>query len=254
MARRIVSFVEHGGVVIADCVPNADAFKQPLKVMEDLFGVTRAKTGRVRRTGHWVPQVTGGPYWTMRPAKPPDESKAATDAVHGAALGQPLDLTLISPRPATVTGGDVLLKTAAGLPAIVGHSVGKGRVFLLGFCCQDTYFNTWQPDKPAAREQLAGLLYRMTEAAGVQAHVRSSNVDIEASVRTNEREGFLFVINHEAAAPETTVRLADLGFAIGQVVDLAGGQAVRFTEQKGGVELSLSVPLGQTRLLHMLGK
>jgi hypothetical protein len=254
VARRIASFVEHGGVVIADCVPNADTYKQPMKVMEDLFGVTRAKTDRVRRTGHCVPRVTGGPSWDMRPAQAPDESKVATDAVRGTVLGQPLDLTLVSPRPATMTSGEVLLKTAAGQPAIVGHSVGKGRVFLLGFCCQDTYFRTWQDDKPATREQLAGLLYHMTQAAGAQAHVRSSNPDIEASVRANQTEGVLFVINHEAAQPDTSIRLADLGFGIGQIVDLANGQAVRLTRQNGAVGLSLSVPIGQTRILHLLRK
>jgi beta-galactosidase GanA len=254
VARRIASFVEHGGVVIADCVPGMDAYKQPMKVMEDLFGVTRAKTDRVRRAGHWVPRVTGSPAWDMRPAQSPDESKVATDAVRGTVLGQPLDLTLVSPRPATVTSGEVLLKTAAGQPAVVSHNVGKGRVFLLGFCCQDTYFRTWQDDKPATREQLAGLLYRMTSVAGVQAHVRSSNPDIEASVRANGTEGFLFVINHEAAQPDAAISLADLGFEIGRIVDLASGQSVRFTAQKGAVELPLSVPIGQTRVLHILRK
>ena len=132
--------------------------------------------------------------------------------------------------------------------------MGKGRAFLLGCCCQDTYFKTWQDNKPAARDQLAGLLYRMTQAAGVQAHVRSSNPDIEASVRAKEAEGFSFVINHEAAQPDVVIRLADLGFEIGQIVDLANGQAVRFTTQQGYVELSVSVPIGQTRLLHLLRK
>ncbi len=254
VARRIATFVEHGGVVIADCVPKMDASRQPMKVMEDLFGVTRAQTDRVRRTGHWVPRVTGSPSWDMRPAQAPDESKAPTDALHGTALGQSLDLTLVSPRPATMAAGEVLLKTAAGQPAIVAHSVGKGRAFLLGFCCQDTYFRTWQDDKPVARDQLAGLLYRITQAAGVQAHVRSSNPDIEASVRANPAEGFLFVINHEAAQPDPAIRLADLGFQIGQIVDLASGQAVRFTTQQGRVELSLSVPIGQTRILRLLAK
>jgi hypothetical protein len=253
VARRIASFVEHGGVVIADCVPNADAYKQPMKVMEDLFGVTRAKTDRVRRTGHWVPRVTG-PSWDMRPAQAPDESKAATDAVRGTVLGQPLDLTLVSPRSATMTTGEVLLKTTAGQPAIVSRNVGKGRVFLLGFCSQDTYFRTWQDNKPAARDQLAGLLGRMTQAAGVQAHVRSSNPDIEASVRANGTEGFLFVINHEAARYEASIYLNDLGFEIGRIVDLANGQPVRFTTQKGRAELSLSVPIGQTRILHLVRK
>ena len=252
VARRIASFVARGGIVIADCVPGMDAYKQPMKTVEELFGVTGAKTGRVHRAGHWVPRVTGGPSWAMPPAA--DEAKVTTDAVHGAALGQPLDLTLVSPRPATVTTGEVLLKTATGQPAIVARSVGKGRVFLLGFCCQDTYFKTWQDDKPAAREQLAGLFYRMTSAAGVEAHVRSSNPDIEASLRANAKEGFLFVINHEAAAPETTIRLTEPGFEIGQVVDLASGQSVRFTMQQGRGELSLSVPLGQTRILRLVAK
>jgi hypothetical protein len=254
VARRIASFVEHGGMVIADCVPNVDAHRQPLKVMEELFGVARAKTDRVRRAGHWVPRVTGGPYWAIRPAQSPDESKVATDAVHGTVLGQPLDLTLASPRSATITTGEVLLRTAAGQPAVVSRSVGKGRVFLLGFCCQDTYFKTWQDDRPAAREQLTGLLDRMTKAASVQAHVRSSNPDIEASVRANQSEGFLFVINHEAAQPDTAISLNELGFKIGRIVDLASDQAVRFTMQKGRVELSLSTPIGQTRILHLLKK
>jgi hypothetical protein len=255
VAQRIASFVEHGGVVIADCVPNADAYKQPMKTMEDLFGVTRAKTDRVRRTGHWVPRVTGGPpSWDMRPANAPDESKAAMDAVHGTALGQPLDLTLVSPRPATVTTGEVLLKTAAGGPAVLSRRVGQGRVFLLGFCCQDTYFKTWQDQKPAARDQLAGLLYQMTQAAGVRAHVRSSNPDIEASVRASGKEGFLFVINHEAPRPETTIRLGDLGFEIDRMIDLASGQPVQFAAGQGTAELSLSLPLGQTRLFRLAAK
>jgi hypothetical protein len=190
----------------------------------------------------------------MRPAGAPDESKAAVDTVHGTALGQPLDLTLVSPRPATVTTAEVLLKTAAGRPAILTRRVGRGRTFLLGFCCQDTYFKTWQDQKPAAREQLVGLLYQMTEAAGVRAHVRSSNPDIEAAVRSNGNEGFLFVINHEAPRPEATVRLGDLGFEIDRIVDLASGQPVQLAAGQGTAELSLSVPLGQTRILRLVAK
>jgi hypothetical protein len=161
-----------------------------------------------------VPVATGAPAWANRPPNPPNESKVITAAIHGAVLVQPLDLTLASPRPSIVTTGETLLKTAAGQPAIVSRSVGKGRVFLLGFCLQDTYFKAWQNAKPAAREQLANLLLAMTAAAGVQAHVCSSSPDIEASVRANAAEGFLFIINHESSSPETTVRLRDLDFKL----------------------------------------
>ena len=187
----------------------------------------------------------GRRLWANRPANPPDESVFSTDAVKGTALGQALDLVLVSPRPATVTTGEVLLKTASGQPGIVRRSVGKGCVFLLGWCLQDTYFKTWQDDKPAARAQLAGVLHAMTEAAGVRAHVRSSNPDIEASVRANEKEGFLFVINHEAPSPDTVICLADLGFEVGQLVDLADGRSVAFRTKEGVVRLRLSAPLGR---------
>ena len=127
-------------------------------------------------------------------------------------------------------------------------------MFLLGFCLQDTYFKTWQDDKPAARDQLAGLLRAMTDAAGVRAHVRSSNPDIEASIRANATEGFLFVINHEAPSPDTVIRLADLDFEIGQIVDLADGRSVPFETKQGRVQLRLSAGLGETRLIHVLRK
>jgi hypothetical protein len=250
VAKRIATFVENGGVVIADCVPGLDANRKPTAVMEELFGVKNAQTGRIHRSGHWLPVANGEAHWVER-RDDNNESKFATDAVQGSVLGQPVDLTLVSPRPGTVTTGEILLKTASGQPAVVARSVGKGRVFQLGFCLQDTYFQMWQDNKPAARDQLAGLLHAMTTAAGVRAHVRSSNADVEASVRANAKEGILFVINHEAASPDAVVQLADLGFDIAQIVDLSDGKPVSFTKKEGLTELSVSVPLGETRLLQI---
>jgi hypothetical protein len=251
VAKRIVTFVRNGGVVIADCLPGLDGYKRPTVVMEDLFGAKNAKTDRIQRSGYWLPIANGEPHWEGRRAQGADESKFATDAVNGRVLGQPIDLTLVSPRPATTTTGEVLLKTASGQPAVIAHTVGKGRVFLLGFCLQDTYFQAWQDDKPATRDQLAGLLRAMTDAAGVRAHVRSSNPDVEASVRANASEGVLFIINHEAASPHAVVSLSDLGFEIGRIVDLSDGMPVPFTTNEGVVALSVSVPLGETRLLRI---
>jgi len=254
VAGRIASFVGKGGVVIADCVPHLDEYKRPMPTMETLFGVTSAKTGRIRRTGHWVPRVKGEPYWDNRPANPPDESAFTTDTLKGSALGQSLDLTLVSPRPCTVTTAEALIGTASGQPGVIHRKAGKGRAFLLGFCVQDTYFKSWKDENPASRAQLRGLMRAMTDTSGVRPHVYSSNPDIEASIRANGREGFLFVINHEAKAPETTVRLADLDFPIGRIVDLADDRAVPFRQKEGVAELTVSAPLGETRLLHVLAK
>ena len=253
-AERIASFVRKGGVVIADCVPHMDAYKKPMATMEALFGVESAKTGRIRRSGHWVPLTKKEPYWANRPENPPDESVFDTDPLKGTALGQSLDLTLVSPRPCVVTTAEVLVKTDSGQPGVIHRRVGKGRAFLLGFCVQDTYFKSWQDEKEASRAQLRGLIRAMTEMAGVRPHVYSSNPDIEASVRANEREGFLFVINHETKKPDTTVRLADLDFEIGRIVNLADDRPVPFRLKAGLAELTVSAPLGETRLLHVLPK
>ena len=254
VAERIASFVQKGGIVIADCVPQMDTFKRPMTIMEELFGVKAAKTGRIRRSGHWVPRTKAAPYWANRPENPPDESVFTTDSLKGAALGQSLDLTLVSPRPCTVTTAEVLIKTASGQPGVVHRRISKGRAFLLGFCVQDTYFKSWQDEGEASRGQLRGLIQAMTKTAAVRPHVYSSNPDIEASVRANDREGFLFIINHETQKPDTTVRLADLDFEIGRMVNLADDRPVLFRQKEGLAELTVSAPLGETRLLHILPK
>jgi hypothetical protein len=225
-----------------------------MDTMEKLFGVKDAQTGRIRRTGHWVPRVTGGPYWAYRPSDAPDESVFATDSLCGEALGQALDLTLVSPRPCSLTTGTAIISTGSGNPGLVHRKVGQGHAFLLGFCLQDTYFKTWQDENTQARSQLRGLLHALTQMADVRSHVHSSNPDLEASIRTSAKEGFLFVINHESEEPNTSVTLADLEFETAGIVDLADGRPVPFTRESGTVRLSVSAPLGETRLLHLLPK
>lgn len=255
VAQRIAAFVEKGGVVIADCVPQMNEYKEPMATMADLFGVRDAETGRIVRSGHWVPYKNTHPaMWANRPANPPDETVYKTDRLVGEVLGQALEVELVSPRGCVVAGGEVLAKTQAGQPGVVQHKVGGGQAFLLGFCLQDTWFKTWQDPNPAAREQLRGLLRAMTEAAGIRSHVYSSNPDIEASLRANDREGFLFVINHEAASDATTVRVGDLPIEIGQIVDLATGQPVSVRDIGGHAEMEVVAGIGQTRLFHVQAK
>ena len=253
VAERIASFVAKGGVVIADCVPGLDEQRRSTDDMASLFGVKEAATERIRRTGHYVPYVNAKPYWAFRPDNAPDESVFKTDTLRGTAFGQSLDFLMVSPRPCTPTNGTSLLTTTSGKPGVVHRQVGKGHAYLLGFCVQDTYFKMWEDDQPAARDQLAGLLRAITRQAGVRSHVWCSNADIEAAIRANNREGFLFVINHEAPSAEAVVRLADLDFPIVRLVNLADNASVPFTrDADGSVELKLNVPLGETRLLNVL--
>jgi len=228
-----------------------DEYKRPMATMADLFGVENAETGRIRRYGHWVFFAEPEPVWHCRPADAPDESVYATDRIQGAAFGQPLDLTVVSPRPCAVTTGDIMVTSAAGNPGVVHRRVRKGHAFLLGFCLQDTYFKTWQDDDEDTRAQLRGLLGAITRATGVRPHVHSANPDIEAAVRANEREGFLFIINHETERPDTSVTVADLDFEIGAVTDMADGRPVPFTREDDAIQLDVSAPLGETRLLRL---
>jgi hypothetical protein len=254
VAGHIARFVANGGTVIADCAPRMNAWKEPMTALEEVFGVTGMSGGRIRRAGHWVPYKTQAPAWANRPENPPDETVYTTDTLKGAALGQVLDLKLVSPRPCTVTDGTVLLKTASGKPGLVRREAGKGHAFLLGFCLQDTYFQTYEDDNPAARAELRALLRAIAEQAGARPHVYSSNPDIEASLRANDHEAFLFVINHEAKEPGTTVHLRDLSFTIGGIVNLKDAQPVAFMSADGAATLDLSVPVGEALLLNVLPK
>ena len=252
VAQRIVSFVRNGGTVVADCVPALGKYKKPLDVMEKLFGVSGAETGRIIRSDHWIPcKPPNKARWHFRPNDVHKEPNYATDTLKGSVLGQNLNLTLVSPRACEVATGENLLKTVSGQPGVVYKKTGKGQTFLLGFCLQDTYFKTWQDGDESARGQLRNLLRAITKEAGVRPHVYSSNPDIEASVRANGRGGFLFVINHESKDSETIVRLSDLGFTIKKIVDLADDRAVLFKRRKGHVEFNVNTAIGETRLLRL---
>ncbi|MBN2377003.1 MAG: hypothetical protein JXD22_11410 [Sedimentisphaerales bacterium] len=252
VAEHIASFVNKGGIVIADSVPNLDEFKKPMPLLEELFGITEGKTDRIKRTGHWVPHKNiHEPAWHYRPADAPDESIFTSDTLKGQVLGQMLDLKLVSPRPCRVTTGQTLIKTGTDQPGLVRHPSGQGQTFLLGFCLQDTYFTTFQEENATGRDQLRGLLHAITRATKVQPHVYSSNPQVEASLRANDQEGYLFVINHEAQMDDTVVQLADLDFQIGKITDLADNHDMPFTRKNGIVELKTNAATGQTRLLRL---
>jgi hypothetical protein len=220
--------------------------------MSQLVGVRHAATNRLRRTGNWVPYRTKPPAWGSPHDAAEDQQAVPRDTVKGKALGLSLDLKLVSPRPCLPTEGKVLLKTAAGQPALLHHRVGRGEVFLLGFCAQDTYFQTWQDGDEETRDQLYALLHALTQKAKVRPHVWSSNPDIEASLRANAKEGFLFVINHEAVSPRTVVSLAGLEFPVGRIVDLENGNEVPHTRAAGALNLQVDTASGVTRLFHVL--
>jgi hypothetical protein len=249
VAHRIAAFVRNGGVLIADCVPTLNERREPMGVMTGLFGVKDADSRRIARTGHLEKFRATEPQWYFRDESV-DESRYETDALLGKA-GQELDLPIVSPRPVTVPTGEVIEEMGSGAGGVVHAHAGRGHAWLFCFSMQDTYFQCWKNDDAAGRARLRGLLRRCTDSAGVCPHVFSSNPDIEAAVRANTAEGFLFLINHEAASGAATVRLADLPCPVARIIDLDTGQPVAASIEGGATVMDVTVPLGETRLYRL---
>lgn len=249
VARRIASFVRAGGIVVADCVPNLDALGRQSAIMSELFGVRDAATTRIPRSGVWVPSLEQ-PHWFV-PPRPEDGAVVTRDRVKGSAFNRAFDFSVASPRACTVTTGEVLLQSVSGRAALVRRRVGKGRAYLLGFCAQDRYFQTFKDRDEQSRDQLGALLAGVTEDAGVRAHVQSSTPEIEATLRMSSRAGYLFVINHGAKGPNTRVRLTGLDFNVARIVNLADQQPVAFERHDEGISLEIAVAPAEPRLLRM---
>jgi hypothetical protein len=252
VARNIESFVRKGGIVIADCVPGMDARKQPMEGMAKLFGVSHAATNRLVQEGQWVPFAALPPKMSFPPPAGQKKQEVRKDSVNGTAFDRHFVFPLVSPRACTVTDGKVVLKMQSGLPALLCRKTGKGAAWFFGFCIQDSYFNTWKNTDTAGRRELRELIGDVFRDAKIQSHIHSSNPDIEAAVRASAKEGYVFIINHEAERPATSVHIAGLEFRIGKIVDLESGEPIAFSRKDGAVEFTINAALGKTRLLKLL--
>jgi hypothetical protein len=249
VTKRIEEFVAAGGIVIADCVPDQDELRRPSDAMAKLFGVRDADTHRIL----WP--VKMDPEWELDPQGPAVMPPATqpTDRVRGTFAQHEFDFPIVSPRPCKLAGGRQMLTTANGSPAVV--QTGIAQVYLLGFCLQDTLFEARRTGDRKTLEQIDRLLNALLAERRVRPHVHSSNPEVEAAVRAGEREAFLFVISHEAAAPgEVEVQVGGLPFKIGRVVDVATGEKMPLAERLGvddGVMIQTAAPTGTTRLYRL---
>jgi hypothetical protein len=81
---------------------------------------------------------------------------------------------------------------------------------------------------------------------------------MEVAVRANEKEAYVFVINHEAPNAITDVTLSDLGFEVGEIMDVEWGRPVAFTKDGNLIKFTAlaveGTPTGVTRLLKITPK
>jgi hypothetical protein len=254
VASRISKFVQNGGIVIVDCVPQLDENKKPLTTMTKLFGISKAETSRVSREGQWVPFVNQPPKMSFPPSGEQSSEKIKTDEVEGNAFSKPFDFKIVSPRYAKLTNAKPLLQLKSGNSALIRNNVGKGKAYTFCFCLQDTYFQTYKDSNDAGRDQLRELISYTLKDAKVKSHIYSSNADIEATVRANAEGGYIFIINHEAKVAATIIRFSNIGFKVDEIVNIETGKVVAFKTKDDAGELSMDVPFGSTCLLKLYAK
>ena len=225
-AEHIISFLKNGGVVIADSVPVLGKYMEPMDLMEKVFGAKQAGMAQ----------------------------DAGSCKVNGRALGEDFEMSLAGQWDLNISDAAVLLKSADEKPVLAKKSVGKGNAYLLGFSLQMADFATWKNEDGKSRGALYRLLKTITNDSGVYAHVHSSNPDIEAAVRANGKEGFVFVIAHEPQEDKTMVTIRDLPFAIDKITNLENDTQVKFNEVEGAVQFEIDAPNGTTHLLYISPK
>ena len=260
VAKNIEAFVQRGGIVIADCVPQKDAYLKPLQTMSNLFGVKSASTDRVAQVGVWNPFSMLTAQWAFS-IKPLTEPVKTFDKASGSAYRKKYDFNVITPRNLVPSDGQTVFNLSSGQPAVVQKESGKGKTYLLGFCLQDTYFQTWKKDDQASRSQLYDLMHDIFADSKVQPHAYSSNPDMEVTVRSNGKDAIVFVINHESPDATTNITLSDLGFEPGNIEDVELGsedRTVNFKKEGNSIKFTIlaveGTPTGVTGLFKITPK
>lgn len=250
VAHRIAEFVDAGGIVIADCVPQLDELRRPITVMNELFGVQNAQTNRIRQSGVWVPSLTD-PHWMTPPAPDCGDQKIAGEILKGQVLGEPVEFPVLSPRACKVTVGEVLLAGNEDAPALVRKQSGKGQTFLFGFCMQDTAFESWRTGDTAGRNSLERTLRKLARSGGVRPHISSSNPEIEVALRAGADRAWVFAINHEAQDENSEIRIADAGQAARRIFNATEQRDVTFRRDGREIVLTVTAPRERPQLMRL---
>ena len=246
VADNIIRFVKRGGKVIADCVPQTDAYMKPLESMKELFGVQSASTDRVLQEGTWNPLTMYPARWAFRKTPPPTPVKTFANAA-GKAFDSDVNFRIVTPRNCVASDAKVEARMASGIPLLLSNPVGRGNCYLFGFCLQDTYFQTWKDNDEASRAELYRLVHNVFGATGIHSRVYSSNPDMEVAIRRNDKAIYAFVINHEAENPQTEVYFQDIGFEVGQVLDMDWGRPYPFERTENGIKLTVRAMEGSAQ-------
>lgn len=250
VAQRIAAFVNAGGIVIADCVPFLNTYRDRTSTMEELFGVHDAEITRVKRSGVWSPSLTR-PKWFVHPAPGDNEDAIVGENIMGSVFGESFFFRTLSPRSCNVTTGEILLKDPKGSPVLIRKQSGKGQAFLLGFCMQDTHFEICKDQDLASRTDLQRLMRAITNSVDVAPNIFSSNPDIETCLRANSGTAYVFVINHEAAELKTRVHVKGLEFPVAELFNVTENRNMEFLNNDQTIVFDIEAPRENPQLLRL---
>jgi beta-galactosidase len=130
-----------------------------------------------------------------------------------------------------------------GTPAAVMSAYGQGRTLMLGSYVSAAYQSSPTPETV----RFYGALL---DWAGVTRPVRVTGSSLEVRYLESGPDALLFLFNHgaEPAASEVFLRRPDDGYT---ATDLTESQPAALTRAEGGVTMSVAVPPGWVRVLHL---
>lgn len=249
--ESIERYVESGHTVVADCVPQLNEHLEPTDRMMKLFGVSSADCNRIVRSGQWVPFVNQPARFSFAPTDLITDSTPQTETAQFAPdnSSAPQTINIVSPRNVTVDTAQTVGSFDNGNSVLSFN----GRASLFGFCLQDTYFQACKADDRQTLEGLYAAVGQIFARSGICSHVHSSNPDTEAGLRMNDRQGYLFVVNHESEQSHTDITLRSLSGRLSKIIDVETGKPTNFDRMSDGcTQLHCKVGWGKTKLYKLV--
>ena len=253
-SQNIKKFAENGGIVIADCVPILNEQKQDSQLMTELFGIKNPETYRIKREGQWVPFVNLASKFSFPPTSCITDSPMIFDKLNDSIFNHIYNATIVSPRSNEIVEAKEIMKMESEKSALLTKKTGKGKTYLFGFCLQDTYFQACKTDNDKSLNSLYELVHFVFSEEGINPNIYSSNPDIEVGLRANEKEAYIFVINHESVNTETEITLTNQFSTIKKIIDVEHSKTIGFRNVKGKAKIKTDVSWGKTKLFKILFK
>jgi endo-1,4-beta-mannosidase len=175
------AYVENGGVVYASV--SADA---AIPDMEELFGARLVDGAPAREVTLKIVAPLGG-------LKPGD---TFTYSASADAMNQ-WTATL------EVGSGQVIAVDQDGRPALVAHSLGRGKTLLSAYPIEMYLAN--QPEAFEGKDATYRIYQALREWAGIKPMVWSDDPSVEVSALNARDHGYLVVVNHSAQSRQVTI-------------------------------------------------